>query len=240
MATAALRFAPDFRVTINGHDLPAALRSSITSVRYQDGTQAADRVELGIANVDLRWLQQHIKGLGFQPFPTGISIGPTHLSATPEGLFDIDNTLRLSLGYAPGPLQEVFKGDVTGCEVTFPSGGMPTMTLVAHDYLHRLTEGSYARGLRPAPRRAHCDDPERGEPAHPADRSNGRRRIDRDRGDQLRVWRERAEAEGPERSGSHEGDRRRLRRGLLGGRGLLLLLALLPQGVLAAADAAVG
>ena len=150
MATAALRFAPDFTITINGQQLPAALRSSITSVRYEDGTQAADRVELGIANVDLRWLQQHIKGLGFQPFPTGISIGPSLVTPS-EGLFDIDNTLRLSLGYAPGPLTEVFKGDITGVQASFPSGGMPTMTLVAHDYLHRLTEGSYARGFGPLP-----------------------------------------------------------------------------------------
>jgi hypothetical protein len=151
MATTALRFAPEFRVTINGHDIPAALRASITSVRYQDGTQAADRVELGIANTDLRWLQSHIRGLGFQPFPTGISVGPLHASAGPDGLFDVDNTLRLSLGYAPGPLEEVFKGDITGVSASFPSGGVPTMTLVAHDYLHRLTEGTYARGFGPLP-----------------------------------------------------------------------------------------
>jgi len=151
MATAALRFAPDFRITINGNDIPSALRQSITSVRYQDGTQSADRVELGIANTDLRWLQQHIKGLGFHPFPTGIAFGPVHAKLTAEGLFDIDNTLRLSLGYAPGPLEEVFKGDVTGVQASFPSGGMPTMTLVAHDYMHRLSEGKYARGFGPLP-----------------------------------------------------------------------------------------
>jgi uncharacterized protein len=151
MATAALRLAPDFRVTVNGSDIPSALRQSITSVRYQDGTQAADRVELGIANVDLRWLQQHIRGLGFQPFPTGIGFGAARMSAAPQGLFDVDNTLRLSLGYAPGPLAEVFKGDITGVEASFPSGGMPTMTLVAHDYLHRMSEGRYARGFGPLP-----------------------------------------------------------------------------------------
>lgn len=151
MASAALRFAPEFRVTINGQELPSALRSFVTSVRYQDGTQAADRVEVGIANVDLRWLQQHIKGLGFQPFPTGISMGPLHASAAPEGLFDIDNTLRLSLGYAPDSLEEVFKGDITGVDASFPSGGMPTMTIVAHDYLHRMSEGKYARGFGPLP-----------------------------------------------------------------------------------------
>ena len=66
-------------------------------------------------------------------------------------LFDIDNTVRLSLGYAPGPLEEVFKGDITGVQASFPSGGMPAMTIVAHDYLHRMTEGSYARGFGPLP-----------------------------------------------------------------------------------------
>ena len=151
MATAALRFAPDFRVTINGKELPAALRQSVSSIRYEDGTQAADRVEVGIANVDLRWLQQHIRGLGFNAFPTGIGIGAARLGAAPDGLFDIDNDLRLSLGYAPGPLEEVFKGDITGVEASFPNGGMPTMSIIAHDYMHRMSEGKYARGFGPLP-----------------------------------------------------------------------------------------
>jgi Bacteriophage probable baseplate hub protein len=145
------RFAPDFRLQINGQDLPSALRASITSVRYQDGTQAADRVEVGIANVDLRWLQKHIRGLGFQPFPTGVQLGPVRVGATPDGLFDVDNRLELSLGYAPDRLEPVFKGDITGVEASFPSGGVPTMTLVAHDYLQRLTQGTWARGFGPLP-----------------------------------------------------------------------------------------
>jgi uncharacterized protein len=150
MAAPDLRFAPDFRIAISGRDIPMALRSAITSVRYQDGTGAADRVEIGIANVDLRWLQKHIRGLGFQPFPTAVKLGPVRAAAV-EGLFDVENKLELSLGYAPGALDEVFKGEVTGVQVSFPSGGVPTMTLVAHDYLHRLTEGQYARGFGPLP-----------------------------------------------------------------------------------------
>jgi phage protein D len=55
------------------------------------------------------------------------------------------------MGYAPGPLEDVFKGEITGVQASFPSGGMPTMTIVAHDYLHRLTEGKYARGFGPLP-----------------------------------------------------------------------------------------
>jgi uncharacterized protein len=152
MTAPALRFAPDFRLTINGRDLPAALRASVTSVRYQDGVQAADRVEIGVANVDLRWLQQHIRGLGFQPFPTAVKIGPVRAaSGAADGLFDVDNAVTLSLGYAPGTLEEVFKGEITGVQASFPSGGMPAMTIVAHDYLHRLSEGKYARGFGPLP-----------------------------------------------------------------------------------------
>src|SRR5215813_8411540 len=153
MATAP-RYVPDYRITINGQDLPRSLRSSITSVRYQDGHQAADRVEVGIANTDLRWLQSHIRGLGFAPFPTGIKVGPSSIvsgGATPEGLFDIDNQLTLDMGYADGGLVEMFKGEVTGVQCAFPTEGMPTMTLVAHDYLHRMTEGKYARGFGPLP-----------------------------------------------------------------------------------------
>ncbi len=150
MAAPNLRFAPDYRVTINGDDLPSPLRQSITGVRYEDGTGAADRVEIAIANTDLRWLRSHIKGLGFAPFPTTLHLGPVR--ATPdEGLFDIDNSLTLSLGYAPDPLEKVFEGEVTGVQCSFPNGGMPAMTIVAHDKLNRLSSGKYARGFGPLP-----------------------------------------------------------------------------------------
>ncbi len=143
-------YAPDYRIRMNGQDLPAGLRSSISSVRYSDGVNASDRVEIGFANPDLRWLSEHIRGLGFQPFPTGIRIGALGTAtAGAPGLFDLDNRLALSLGYAPDQLEEVFKGEVTGLQVSFPGGGMPTMTLIAHDYLHRLGEGTAARGFGP-------------------------------------------------------------------------------------------
>jgi phage protein D len=144
------RYAPEFKLKINDTDLPAALRSSVISVRYQDGVNAADRVEVGFANANLRWLQSHIRGLGFRPFPTGITLGPVgRLDAVPEGSFDLDNNLSLAMGYAPDPLEEMFLGEVTGVQVSFPNGGMPTMTLVAHDYLNRLSRGKYARGFGP-------------------------------------------------------------------------------------------
>jgi phage protein D len=148
---ATLRFVPDYRVEINGAEIPSPLRASITSVVYEDGIDAADRVEIGIANANLRWLQSHIKGLGFKP-PTGVSIGPIQgPSLSGNGLFDMANKLVLSLGYADAGVAQVFKGEITGVDVSFPQSGMPAMTLVAHDYLNRLSLGKYGRGFGPLP-----------------------------------------------------------------------------------------
>jgi phage protein D len=151
MTAAALRYAPEFRLEINGEPAPAALRHAITSVRYEDGVGAADRVEIGVANVDLRFLQKHIRGLGVRPFPTAVRLGPSKLTPGPDGLFDVDNKVSLAIGYAPGPLEEVFKGEITGVEASFAGGGVPSMTIVAHDYLNRLARGQYARGFGPLP-----------------------------------------------------------------------------------------
>ncbi len=146
--TAYPTYAPDFAVRINGDAMPASVRSVVTGVTYQDGRNAADRVEVEIANPDLRWLQTHIRGLGFQPFPTNVSIGPVRgLDAAPDGTFDIDNRLSLELGYAPVPLEPMFDGEITGVEATFPNGGMPTLKVVAHDKLHRFSQGTGAGGF---------------------------------------------------------------------------------------------
>ena len=147
----SLQYVPDYRLSINGDEIPRALRSSITSISYEDGQNAADRVEISLANANLQWLQDHIKGLGFRPFPTGLSYGPFKASLTNEGLFDMDNKIELSLGYADGQVEKVFKGEITGVEADFPVSGMPSMTVVAHDYLHRMAEGSYGRGFGPLP-----------------------------------------------------------------------------------------
>jgi phage protein D len=146
------RYVPDFRIQINDRDLPVALRSSITSVKHEEGQNAADRVEIALANQNLRWLQQHIRGLGFRPFPSGVKAGPLPgMSVAPAGLFDMDNKLTLAMGYALDRLEPMFIGEITGVEASFPNGDMPGMTLVAHDYLHRLAAGSYARGFGPLP-----------------------------------------------------------------------------------------
>ena len=114
-------YAPDYRLKIGGDNIPAALRAAIVSITYQDGMEGADRVEVTIANEDLRWLD--------------------------HPLLQVDNGLKLSLGYAPDPLEEVFVGEITGVETNFPNSGMPTIKITAHDFLQRLTKGTKDRGF---------------------------------------------------------------------------------------------
>jgi hypothetical protein len=63
------------------------------------------------------------------------------------GILDIQNTLTLALGYVGEGVHHMFKGEITGITATFPNGGMPTITVVAHDKLHRLGEGKITRGF---------------------------------------------------------------------------------------------
>lgn len=114
-------YAPEFRIRINRETLPAALRGSVMSVSYQDGIEGADRVEVTFANPNLRWLD--------------------------HALLAVENELSLSIGYAPDPLEEVFVGEITGVDPTFPSGGMPTLRIAAHDFLQRLTAGTKDRAF---------------------------------------------------------------------------------------------
>ena len=114
-------YAPNFTVRIAGEPLPTALRAAISAVRHQDGMQGADRVELTLVNDRLQWLDHPL----LQP----------------------DTPFELDLGYAPGPLERMFVGEITGVEATFPSSGMPTVKVVAHDFLQRLTTGSKDRAF---------------------------------------------------------------------------------------------
>lgn len=114
-------YAPDYRLKISGETIPATLRANVISITYQDGMEGADRVEVTIANENLRWLD--------------------------HPLLQVDNKVSLSLGYVPDPLEEVFVGEVTGVETNFPNSGMPTVKLICHDFLQRLTKGTKDRGF---------------------------------------------------------------------------------------------
>ena len=102
---------------------------------------------------------------------------------------------ELELGYAPDPLETVFVGEITGVEASFPSGGMPTLTVVAHDFLQRLTVGHQGPRVRaepavhrqvPAARPGHRRARRRHQPAHPVGRPGRRGAVVPHAADRLR------------------------------------------------------
>jgi hypothetical protein len=116
------QYAPEFSIRIAGEPIPAAMRGCVTSISYEDGIEGADRVEIVLANPSLQWLDHPLLQAG--------------------------NDFEFSLGYAPGPLDDAFFGEITGIEPMFPSGAMPTMRITAQDYLNRLGRGTKDRGFR--------------------------------------------------------------------------------------------
>ena len=160
----SVQFVPDYALTINGTPIPDSLKSSISGITFESGMDAANRVELTIANPGLQWLQNHINGLGFLPVPSGILpmppvVPPGILPGAvplppilpPPGLFDMNNTLALAIGYADQPLSQVFEGEITGIEANMQPGAMPTLNVTALDRLNRLAQGNYGRGFGPLP-----------------------------------------------------------------------------------------
>src|SRR5262245_27242911 len=115
------KYAPEYRIEIGGDQIPPAMRASVMKISYQDGIEGADRVEVTLANEGFQWLD--------------------------HPLLQVDNEFNLAIGYAPDPLEDVFFGEITGINVSFPNSGIPTVTVVAHDLLQRLTHGTKDRSF---------------------------------------------------------------------------------------------
>ena len=113
------RFAPEFALFLDGKPVPAELRASIMSVRCQTGYEGLDEVEVTLANERLRWLD--------------------------SPLFTLDTGVTLKLGYAPEPLTQTFDGEVVARGAAFPSRGIPTFTVTAHDRRHWMRDGKKVR-----------------------------------------------------------------------------------------------
>lgn len=117
----ASTYVPDFDARLEGISLPAELRAAVTSVRFDESIEGSDRVELQLADPSLQ-LQGH-------------------------AFLDLGARLDLELGYRPQGLDHVFAGEITGVEPTFPSSGMPSLTVSAHDFMSRLNRGTKTRGF---------------------------------------------------------------------------------------------
>lgn len=115
------RYVPDFRLTLGGEAIPAELRASVTDVTYESALEGADRVEIGLANENLRWLDHDLLRLG--------------------------KDVKLDIGYADGTIEPVFTGEVVAQSASFPSG-TPTLSVTAQDRISSMQTGSKDRAFR--------------------------------------------------------------------------------------------
>jgi hypothetical protein len=108
-------------------------------------------VTFSLANPDLTFLSTHIRGLTVK-VPTGVSVnGFLGAGSSGASYFDMANQVDLGLGYYPDPPTALFTGEITGVAAEFPNGGMPTLTVTAHDYLQRTMNGTASRAFGPLP-----------------------------------------------------------------------------------------
>ncbi len=112
-------YVPDFQVLLNGSAKQDwDLRSVITSVSLTTGLEGADRVELNIANQARVWLDR------------------SELAT--------ETPFVLKMGYLPGELVQMFAGEITGLTASFPSSGVPQLTVTAQDKRYRMKQRQQA------------------------------------------------------------------------------------------------
>lgn len=112
-------YAPEIRLAFGGRPAPAELRGSVTAISSTTGLGGCDRLEVTLGNERLRWLD--------------------------SPLFRLDTEVAFAIGYAPDEPTQVFNGEVTGADATFPAAGMPTLRVVAQDRRTRLAAASPGR-----------------------------------------------------------------------------------------------
>ena len=116
-------FAPTFQVEVNGSRLAADVSANVEDLSVVTSPNTLDTFHLTIANTypRMRW---------------------TH---TPEAdLFREGNAVMISFGYVD-ELEVLFDGEITTVSPSFPSSGVPTLSVDGHTRLHWLQRGKNTR-----------------------------------------------------------------------------------------------
>jgi phage protein D len=119
------RLAPEFRVRINGADLPPDKAAAVSTVTVDQDVAAPAMFTLELVDQDLE-----------------------HLDATwaDADLFAPGGEAEVLMGYT-GHLTTVLKGEITGLEPEFRAGQVPRLVVRGHDRRHRLLRGRNTRSF---------------------------------------------------------------------------------------------
>jgi len=117
--------APDFRIRVNGSDLPTEAAADVTAVQVHEDVDAASMFTIHMVN----W-------------------NDTTLSITwsDDDLFSEGNEVEIEMGYVDNT-EKLIGGEITGLEPEFCIDNSPMLTVRGYDRRHRLARGRFTRSF---------------------------------------------------------------------------------------------
>ena len=113
------RLVPDFRLRINGADLPARARADLLAVAVHEDVEAPGMFTLRLINWDMAQLQ---------------------VTWADDDLMAEGNEVEIRMGYVDH-LEVLMVGEITGLEPEFSGSEVPMLTVRGYDRRHRLLRG---------------------------------------------------------------------------------------------------
>ncbi|HEX6904120.1 MAG TPA: contractile injection system protein, VgrG/Pvc8 family [Thermoanaerobaculia bacterium] len=123
MARTPERLAPEFRVRIDGSDLPVKAAMEVLEVSALQDVDAPGMFALRLANWDSDQMR---------------------ITWADDDLFGTGREVEILMGYA-GDLHPVLVGEITGIEPEFRAGEIPEVVVRGYDRRHRLMRGRKTR-----------------------------------------------------------------------------------------------
>lgn len=117
--------APDFRIRINGSELPSEAAADVVAVEVNEDVDAASMFTIHMVNwndttLDLTW--------------------------SDDDLFAAGNEVEIEMGYVDNT-EKLIGAEITGLEPEFCIDDSPMVTVRGYDRRHRLSRGRYTRSF---------------------------------------------------------------------------------------------
>lgn len=116
---------PEFRLAVNGSDLPLAARADVTAVSVLEDVNATSMFTFSLqcwdtAEMKVKWID--------------------------DDLFTEGNSVTIEMGYRD-EMEKIFDGEITGLEPEFSEDGLATLTVRGYDRRHRMMGKRKARSF---------------------------------------------------------------------------------------------
>lgn len=120
-------FAPNYFIEINGESIPTEISKFISSVEYEDNSEMMDKITMNIATL------QSIQG-------------DQIMSLLDSKLFTEGNLIELYMGYGSS-MVSVGAAEIIRLIPLFPKNGIPSLSVIAYDISHRMTDRKSEKGI---------------------------------------------------------------------------------------------